>query len=50
MQGCAVAVHLKSGATQAARSDRDRAVRDTVETILADVERRGEAAVRELSQ
>ena len=45
-----MAVHLKSGATQAARSDRDRAVRDTVETILADVEDRGDAAIRELSK
>ena len=41
-----MAEHLKKGATVEARADRDRQVRDTVEAILADVERRGDAAVR----
>ncbi len=44
-----MAVHLKTGASLEARNDRDRSVRDTVETILADVGARGDAAVRELS-
>ena len=44
-----MAVHLKSGASLEARNDRDRSVRDTVEAILADVEARGDAAVRDLS-
>ena len=44
-----MAEYLKKGATVEARADRDRQVRDTVEGILADVEARGDAAVRELS-
>ncbi len=44
-----MAQYLKRGATAEAKSDRDRQVRDTVETILADIEARGDAAVRELS-
>lgn len=44
-----MAVYLKHGATAAAKADRDRSVRDTVEGILADVEARGDDAVRELS-
>ena len=40
---------LKRGATSEARADSDRTVRDTVEGILADIEARGDAAVRDLS-
>lgn len=40
---------LKAGAATAERSNVDRQVRETVETILADVEARGDDAVRELS-
>ena len=40
---------LKRGATSQSKADNDRKVRDTVETILADIEARGDAAVRELS-
>jgi sulfopropanediol 3-dehydrogenase len=40
---------LKRGATAEARADLDRKVRDTVEATLADIEARGDAAVRELS-
>jgi sulfopropanediol 3-dehydrogenase len=44
-----MAIWLKRGATADAKSDRDRQVRDTVEGILADIEKRGDDAVRELS-
>ena len=44
-----MAEYLKRGATIEAKADRDRQVRDTVESILADVQARGDAAVRELS-
>jgi sulfopropanediol 3-dehydrogenase len=44
-----MAVYLKRGATSQAKADRDRSVRDTVETILASIEERGDDAVRELS-
>ena len=44
-----MAIYLKRGATAAAKADSDRKVRDTVEGILADIEARGDAAVRELS-
>ena len=40
---------LKRGATAEARADADRKVRDMVEATLADIEQRGDAAVRELS-
>ena len=40
---------LKRGATTEAKADTDRKVRDTVEGILADIEARGDVAVRELS-
>ena len=40
---------LKRGATAEVRADKDRDVRATVEAILADIETRGDAAVRELS-
>jgi sulfopropanediol 3-dehydrogenase len=42
--------YLKQGKDLAARAEADRQVRETVERILADVEARGDAAVRELSQ
>lgn len=44
-----MAVYLKRGATVEAKADRDRSVRGTVEAILADIETRGDDAVRELS-
>ena len=44
-----MAVYLKRGATEEAKAGRDRSVRDTVEAILADIEVRGDDAVRELS-
>jgi sulfopropanediol 3-dehydrogenase len=44
-----MATYLKRGATAEAKADRDRQVRDTVEGILADIETRGDAAVRDLS-
>ncbi|MEY4761159.1 MAG: histidinol dehydrogenase [Pseudomonadota bacterium] len=40
---------LKRGATAEAKADADRAVRETVEATLADIQARGDAAVRELS-
>ena len=40
---------LKRGAATDGRAASDRKVRDTVEAILADIEARGDAAVRELS-
>jgi sulfopropanediol 3-dehydrogenase len=45
----ALAVHLKRGGSAATRSDSDRKVREIVETILSDIETRGDEAVRELS-
>ena len=44
-----MAVWLKRGVGAGAKAEADRKVRDTVETILADIGRRGDAAVRELS-
>jgi len=44
-----MAVWLKRGADAQAKADADRKVREVVETTLADIERRGDAAVRELS-
>jgi sulfopropanediol 3-dehydrogenase len=41
---------LKRGKDVAARAEADRQVRTTVETILADIEARGDDAVRELSR
>ncbi len=41
--------YLKRGATAQARADADRKVRDIVEAALADIERRGDAAVRDMS-
>ncbi len=40
---------LKRGATAEAKADADRKVRDIVEAALADIEKRGDAAVREMS-
>jgi sulfopropanediol 3-dehydrogenase len=44
-----MAVWLKRGASSEAKAAADRKVRDIVETILTDIEARGDAAVRELS-
>ena len=44
-----MAHYLKRGATVEAKARADRAVRDTVESILADIETRGDDAVRDLS-
>ena len=44
-----MAQYLKRGATIEAKARADRAVRDTVEGILADIETRGDDAVRDLS-
>ena len=44
-----MAIHLKRGASPEAKAVGDRKVRDAVESILADIEARGDAAVRELS-
>jgi len=44
-----MATWLKRGATAEAKADADRKVRDIVEATLADIEARGDAAVRELS-
>jgi sulfopropanediol 3-dehydrogenase len=44
-----MAVWLKRGANNDAREAADRKVREIVETILADIAARGDAAVRELS-
>ncbi len=41
--------HLKSGKPEAERAEDDAAVRATVETVLADIAARGDAAVRDLS-
>ncbi|ATJ82094.1 histidinol dehydrogenase [Halomonas beimenensis] len=42
--------HLKTGAPADTRAEADRKVREVVETTLADIEARGDAAVRELSE
>ena len=44
-----MAIYLKRGAAADTKAAGDRKVRDTVEAILADIEARGDAAVRELS-
>jgi sulfopropanediol 3-dehydrogenase len=44
-----MAIWLKRGATAEAKADADRNVRDIVEATLADIEQRGDAAVRDLS-
>lgn len=45
-----MAYHLKRGATTEAKAATNREVRDTVEGILADIEARGDDAVRDLSK
>lgn len=42
--------HLKTARSAEARAEDDARVRATVEAILADIEKRGDAAVRELSE
>lgn len=44
-----MAVWLKRGSSATARADLDRSVRNVVEATLADIESRGDAAIRELS-
>lgn len=44
-----MAIYLKRGATATAKADADRQVRQTVEAALAEIEARGDAAVREMS-
>ncbi|MES2158661.1 MAG: histidinol dehydrogenase [Pseudomonadota bacterium] len=44
-----MAHYLKRGATAQAKADADRKVRDIVEATLADIDARGDAAVRDLS-
>ena len=44
-----MAQYLKRGASAEAKADADRKVRDVVEAALADIETRGDAAVREMS-
>jgi sulfopropanediol 3-dehydrogenase len=44
-----MAVWLKRGATAKVKADADRKVRDIVEATLADIDQRGDAAVRDLS-
>ena len=43
-------IHLKRGKPEASRSEDDAVVRTTVEGILKDIEARGDAAVRDLSE
>ena len=45
-----MATHLKTAEAAAGRAEADVKVRSTVETILGDIEARGDVAVRELSQ
>ncbi|KQT04535.1 histidinol dehydrogenase [Rhizobium sp. Leaf391] len=42
--------HLKTGKPETERSEDDAKVRQTVESILSDIETRGDAAVRELAE
>ena len=44
-----MAIYLKRGATALAKADADRKVRDIVEAALADIEQRGDAALRDMS-
>ncbi len=44
-----MATWLKQGIDASERADNDRSVRDIVEATLADIDKRGDAAVRELS-
>jgi sulfopropanediol 3-dehydrogenase len=45
-----MAIHIKRGISSEAADEADRKVRQTVEQILADIGKRGDVAVRELSQ
>ena len=45
-----MASYLKQGKDAAAKAEADQKVRATVEQILDDIDRRGDAAVRELSE
>ncbi len=45
-----MARHLKAGIREAERKEGDAKVRDVVEAIIADMEARDDAAVRELSE
>jgi sulfopropanediol 3-dehydrogenase len=45
-----MARHLKRAAAAATRAEDDMRIRETVETIIADIAARGDAAIRELSQ
>jgi sulfopropanediol 3-dehydrogenase len=49
MVGNFMAIYLKRGASAEQKAESSRRVRDTVEQILADIESRGDMAVRELS-
>ncbi|WP_394425422.1 histidinol dehydrogenase [Vreelandella stevensii] len=42
--------HLKAGSSLETRAEADRQVRETVERTLADIQARGDAAIRELSE
>lgn len=44
-----MAIYLKRGAAAEAKAEADRKVRDIVEAALADIEKRGDAAVRDMS-
>jgi sulfopropanediol 3-dehydrogenase len=44
-----MAIYLKRGASAEAKADADRKVRDIVEAALADIEKRGDVALREMS-
>ncbi len=44
-----MAIWLKRSASAEVRADLDRKVRDTVEAVLAEIDARGDAAIRELS-
>ena len=44
-----MAKYLKRGTSSEARATTDRKIRETVEVILADIEQRGDAAIRDLS-
>lgn len=44
-----MAIYLKRGASAEAKADADRKVRDIVEAALADIETRGDAALRDMS-
>jgi ferredoxin len=49
LEGRFMAIWLKRGAAAESKAEADRKVRDVVEAALADIEKRGDAAVREMS-